>query len=258
MTRFEQCLAHVLRHEGGYVDHPNDPGGATNFGITRKTLARWRGVKPWWKLSKSEVRRIKSKEIEAIYRARYWRRCGAPGMPKGLDLALFDFAVNSGPSRAVKTLQSIVGSLRDGVVGPITLAAVRRANSNIGAHALINQLCQRRLVFLRRLPAFSIFGRGWSRRVQSVRQAALRAAERVTVSPIQPRPDLINQRNFLMQILTGYKTYIVATAMLIAGIGQMLGIDLPGFEQQASGQLVFEALAILFFRKGLKNEIAGA
>lgn len=61
-----------------------------------------------------------------------------------------------------------------------------------------------------------------------------------------------------MQILPGYKTYIVATAMLIAGIGQLLGIDLPGFEQQAAGQLLFEALAILFFRKGLKNDISNA
>lgn len=258
MTRFEQCLAHVLRHEGGYVDHPRDPGGATNFGITRKTLAAWRGVKPWWKLSKSEVRLLKSREVASIYRARYWRRCGAPAMAKGLDLALFDFAVNSGPARAVKALQAIVGSSRDGVVGPITVGAIRRTIAAIGARALITRLCEHRLRFLRRLSTFPVFGNGWKRRVQSVRQAALRAADPAVQPPIQPKPKSINQRNFFMQILTGYKTYVIATAMLIAGIGQMLGIDLPGFEQQASGQLVFEALAILFFRKGIKNEIAGA
>ena len=258
MTRFEQCLAHVLRHEGGYVDHPKDPGGTTNYGITRKTLASWRGIKPWWKLAKSDVRLLRKKEVAAIYRARYWRGSGAPAMPKGLDLALFDFAVNSGPSRAVKTLQLIVGSRRDGVVGAKTLAAVRRLIAAIGTRALIVRLCEKRLAFLRRLSTFSTFGRGWSRRVQNIQQASVRAVEHSENPREQTKPDAIKPRSIFMQILPGYKTYIVATAMLIAGIGQLLGIDLPGFEQQAAGQLLFEALAILFFRKGLKNDISNA
>ena len=105
-NRFETCLAHVLRHEGGYVDHPSDPGGATNMGITRKTLAHWRNVSPWTDLPKLEVQKLTHGEAGLIYRALYWNACRAGDLPDGVDLAVFDFAVNSGPDRAVRTLQA--------------------------------------------------------------------------------------------------------------------------------------------------------
>lgn len=250
MTRFEHCLAHVLRHEGGYVDHPNDPGGATNFGITRKSLARWRKISPWWKLPKSEVRVLKQAEVAAIYRAHYWNRCRASALPKGLDHAVFDFAVNSGPSRAVKYLQALAGVTQDGVVGPVTLAGLRVKAAATGVGALIVALCNRRMGFLRNLSTFKTFGNGWRRRVADVQRVALAAAGSRNLPP--------NKRKPPMQILSGYKTYIIAIAMLIAGIGQMLGIDLPGFDGQSAGHLIAEALAVLFLRRGLKNEIANA
>jgi len=248
MSKFEHCLAHVLRSEGGYVDNPQDPGGTTNFGITRKTLARWRKVSPWWKLPKSEVKNLKLPEVKTIYLTLFWDRCRASIMPSGLDYALFDFAVNSGPSRAIKNLQAVLGVSRDAIIGPQTFNAIQRQQTAGKIRDLIIKLNNRRLGFLRRLSNFKTFGRGWKNRVANVQRVALAAA----APPLNKTP---KTRKVKMNILSGYKTYIVAIAMLIAGIGQMLGIDLPGFSGQASGQLVFEALAVLFLRKGLKNEI---
>lgn len=244
--RFAACLDQVLAHEGGYVDHPADPGGATNMGITRKTLARWRNVSPWWNLPKSAVLALEREEAARIYRARYWNPCRASEMPAGVDLALFDFAVNSGPDRAIRTLQAGLGVVADGVVGPLTLAAAAKAN----AASAINELCDRRLDFLRRLATFSSFGRGWTRRVAEIRRVAL--AVTISSSPILP------QRRTTMDMLTGYKTYIVAAFMLLAGLAQISGIDLPALDTNAAGSLVLEALAIIFLRKGLKGDIGRA
>ncbi|HHG90652.1 MAG TPA: acetylmuramidase [Devosia sp.] len=252
MTRFEDSLAEVLRHEGGYVDHPRDPGGATNMGITRKTLARWRGISPWWKLPKEEVRALTRTEAARIYRALYWDRCRAALFAPGLDLALFDFAVNSGPTRAVQHLQGLLGTRADGVVGPLTLAAVREEVGKNSVGALIRALCQSRMRFLSRLGNFATFGRGWTRRVATIQLRALAVAG---VSSQSDTDQNLRRGKSPMDILSGYKTYIVALAMLIAGLGQMLGVDLPGFNGQSSGQLMIEALAILFLRKGIKSDI---
>ena len=237
--RFERCLTEVLRHEGGYVYHPSDPGGATNMGITRKTLARWRKVSPWTDLPKAEMVGLKRDEAALIYRASYWNACKAGDMPAGVDLALFDFAVNSGPDRAVRVLQAALGVAADGAVGPVTLGAVNAANPA----KLINAICDRRLGFLGRLSTFATFGRGWTRRVAEIRAAALAAAK--TTLPMQRRE--------LMDILSGYRTYIVAAFMLLAGVAQVLGIDLPSLDGGAAGSLILEALAIVFLRKGLKG-----
>lgn len=244
-TRFEICLAHVLRHEGGYVDHPADPGGATNMGITHKTLARWRQVSPWWDLPKQAVRDLDHGEAGQIYRALYWNACRAGNLPPGLDLAVFDFAVNSGPDRAIRSLQAALGVAVDGQVGPLTLAAVGRADTA----QQINALCDRRLGFLKALSNYAIFGRGWTRRIAAVRAAALAAA---------PAATTISQGDRTMDLLSGYKTYIIAAFMLIAGLAQIAGVDLPTLESGSAGSLVLEALAILFLRKGLKGDIGKA
>ncbi len=244
-TRFEICLVEVLRHEGGYVDHPADPGGATNMGITRKTLARWRNVSPWWGLPKSEVQKLTRTEAGRIYRASYWNQCRAGDMPPGIDLALFDYAVNSGPDRAIRALQSVLGVVVDGRVGPLTIGAAARAN--VGA--AVNALCDRRLGFLRGLSTFATFGNGWTRRVATIRAAALTVAPKIN-SPQSGDTD--------MDMLSGYKTYIVAALMLLAGLAQMLGLDVPAMEGSSSGSLMLEALAILFLRRGLKGDIGKA
>lgn len=236
--RFAQCLNAVLHHEGGYSDHPSDPGGATNMGITRKTLARWRKVSPWTDLPKSAVRALTREEAAQIYRANYWNPCRAGDLPAGVDLALFDFAVNSGPDRAVRVLQAALGVAADGELGPKTLAAVEAADRK----ALIDAVCDRRLAFLRGLATFPVFGRGWVSRVKAVRAAALAATKNSNAM----------QGRHQMAILTGYRTYIVAAFMLLAGLAQVLGIDLPSLDGGAAGNLILEALAIIFLRKGFK------
>lgn len=244
-TRFDICLAHVLRHEGGYVDHPADPGGATNMGVTHKTLARWRQVSPWWDLPKQAVRDMGHGEAGQIYRALYWNACRAENLPPGLDLAVFDFAVNSGPDRAIRSLQATLGVAVDGQVGPVTLAAVGRGDTA----QQINALCDRRLGFLKALGTYSAFGRGWTRRIAAVRAAALAAA---------PTATTVSQGDRTMDLLSGYKTYIIAAFMLIAGLAQIAGVDLPALESGSAGSLVLEALAILFLRRGLKGDIGKA
>ena len=167
---FLAAMRRVFAHEGGYVDHPDDPGGATNLGITRRTLADWRGVTPFTALPKSEVRRLTRTEATEIYRARYWQTVQGDALPPGVAYALFDFAVNSGTRRAVRTLQEIVGTTPDGIMGGMTLSAVLRRDSA----ELVRQLSARRLSFMQRLRHWRHFGRGWTRRVNEVEREALR------------------------------------------------------------------------------------
>lgn len=252
-TRFELCLDTVLRFEGGYADHPSDPGGATNMGITRKTLARWRAVSPWWALPKSEVQSLKLPEAARIYKSGYWDRSNAGKLPPGLDLALFDFAVNSGPDRAIRTLQGQLNVVQDGQIGPVTLGAIKTAIALKGAAGLIDALCDKRLGFLTRLAIFAVFGAGWTARVAAIRKAALAMAG--TQSPSSTKPQTWSET---MAALSGYKTYIIAAFMLLAGLAQVLGIDLPALDTSSAGHLIMEALAVIFLRKGLKGDIGKA
>ena len=176
---FEACLAHVLQSEGGYVDHPSDPGGSTNMGITIATLRTWRGRS----VTKADVKALTRAEAAAIYRKNYWDAVRGDDLPRGLDLVAFDAAVNSGVSRGAKWLQSALGVPADGKVGPKTIAAANAAHKD----AVIDRACDLRLGFLRQLGTWKTFGKGWTRRVESVREAASKmAAEHVTVTPVAP------------------------------------------------------------------------
>jgi lysozyme family protein len=166
---FATCLAFVLEEEGGYGDMPGDPGGATNMGITRATLSAWRG-RP---VNKEDVLSLEGDEAAAIYKADYWSAISGDDLPAGLDLALFDDAVNSGPRQAVRDLQRALDISADGLIGPITLAAVEAAPPA----ALVAKLCAARKARLSALPQFSRFGRGWTRRVQRAERAALAFAK---------------------------------------------------------------------------------
>ena len=167
-SRFEKAVEHVLRHEGGFVQHPRDPGGATKYGITRQTLSRAK-KRP---VSINDVRRLSRKEAIAIYRQLYWDPVRADELPPGLDLAVFDLAVNSGPVRAVTMLQRALGVEADGILGPVTLGAAREAD----VQETIRRLTKTRLGFLGRLATWPVFGLGWRRRVLAVEQEALRLA----------------------------------------------------------------------------------
>lgn len=167
-TNFERCLELVLVHEGGFVNHPKDPGGATNFGVTQKVYDAYRKTRarPY-----QSVKFITADETKAIYKFQYWDRIQGDMLPRGLDYAVFDFAVNSGVGRASKYLQACIGAKQDGVIGAMTISAIGKPAN------VINALCDRRMSFLRNLGTFLTFGKGWTRRVTEVRKHALEMAE---------------------------------------------------------------------------------
>lgn len=162
---FTRSLPLILAHEGGYVNHPRDPGGATNKGVTQATYDGWRSRQ---KLANQSVRNITAAEVSAIYRRDYWDKVKGDELPEGVGYAVFDFAVNSGPSRAARFLQKIVGVAQDGMIGPATVAATNA----LPAATVIDRLCDDRMAFLRSLDTFSTFGKGWARRVTDVRAKA--------------------------------------------------------------------------------------
>lgn len=181
-SNFDGALARVLVHEGGYVHHPADPGGATMKGVTQRVYDGWRRRKG---LAARPVRRIAPDEIAAIYRAQYWSAVRADDLPGGLDYCLFDAAVNSGPAQAAKWLQRALGTAADGQVGTLTLAALEGRPVT----TLIEDVCARRLAMLRTLSTFPTFGAGWTRRVGEVRRAALGMVKGEAVSaPIAGTP----------------------------------------------------------------------
>jgi lysozyme family protein len=177
---FAKAMEHVFAHEGGYVDHKDDPGGATNMGITIGTLGDWRD-KP---VSKADVKALTRGEAAEIYRDLYWDTISGDELPAGVDYAVFDFAINSGPKRAAQYLQRVVGVDDDGAIGPITLAATARMDPA----AVINALCDARLEFLKGLSTWSTFGKGWERRVKEVRTHALAMAAAEPASAHEPSP----------------------------------------------------------------------
>lgn len=158
---YKVSLALVLAHEGGYVNHKLDPGGATNKGVTQKVYNAYRSLKG---MPRQTVRVINNIEVEEIYRKNYWRLVRGDSLPSGLDYAVFDFAVNSSVSRATRYLQKVVGVVDDGTIGDITLEAIYKA-ARKDEENLIATLCANRIVYLQGLKTFQTFGRGWMRRV---------------------------------------------------------------------------------------------
>lgn len=165
-SRFDRALPLILQHEGGFVNHPDDPGGATNFGVTQATYNNWRRGQGQEQRS---VRQITEAEVRAIYRAGFWDAIRADSLPSGVAYCVFDAAVNSGPGRAVRWLQAEIGARQDGIIGPETLARTAEAEPV----ALVNGYCDRRLRFMQGLRHWPTFGRGWSRRVAEVRKQAV-------------------------------------------------------------------------------------
>lgn len=211
-SNFAHALGEVLTHEGGYADHPSDPGGATMKGVTLATYRRYRPG-----ATKAQLRAITNAELQRIYRDGYWDAVRGDDLPSGLDLALFDFAVNSGPGRAAITLQTILGVAADGKIGPLTLAAAAKHP----AASLVNELCSHRLAFLERLSTFAVFGKGWVSRVAAVRAEALAMAKSPSARPTpqvsDPPPEAVPQSGvagfvILAAVILGVAAFFIAKA----------------------------------------------
>lgn len=165
-TGFAQSLPHVLVYEGGEVDDPKDPGGRTNEGITQRTYDAYRSLKG---LSKQDVYLMVPAERDQIYHDQYWIAVRGDDLPAGVDFAVFDGGVNSGPGESIQWLQRALGPLYtgriDGIFGMATLAAVKAVNDNDG---LIDRMEAERLAFLKALPTWGRFGNGWKSRIDQV------------------------------------------------------------------------------------------
>lgn len=162
---FERCLPLVLEHEGGFVNHPDDPGGITNLGCTKATWERWIGRR----CTVGEMQALTPADVAPLYREKYWNKVRADDLPAGIDYCVFDTAINSGPGRAAKFLQEVVGATPDGVIGPRTIAVAHAADPR----QVIDAYCAARLAWLQELSTWPTFGHGWGRRVTDVRRAAL-------------------------------------------------------------------------------------
>src|SRR3954451_747161 len=165
-----ESIRRVLASEGGYVNHPSDPGGPTNFGITIADYRRY--MKP--DATASDVRAMKIEEAKAIYREKYWRAMRCDEMPAGVDYCAFDYAVNSGTGRAPKVLQRVLGISVTGRMDDATLVATKKREPR----AVIQAICDERLRFLQGLKTWGVFGAGWSKRVGEFCAAALALAEK--------------------------------------------------------------------------------
>lgn len=163
---FERALRDLLspNREGGFSNHPDDPGGMTNLGVTKITWEAWVGHP----VDEKAMRNLSVEAVASLYKRKYWDAVRGDDLPQGLDYIMFDTAVNSGPGRAIKFLQSCLGMTADGALGPKTMAAVKAADPK----KLLDAYAKYRLSFLQDLPNWGTFGRGWARRVAEVQDTA--------------------------------------------------------------------------------------
>lgn len=166
---FKECLDLVLKSEGGFVDHPQDPGGMTNLGITRKSLEEWLGHD----VDEKFMRKLTPEMAAPFYEQKYWRPCYGEVLPRGLDFVVFSMGVNAGPGRSVKLLQQSIGCVPDGIIGLRTRGLI--SDSNIAT--LIAKFSETRREYYRALKTFPVFGKGWLARVDREESEALNMAK---------------------------------------------------------------------------------
>ena len=162
---FDECLKMLLHHEGGYVNHPKDPGGETNLGVTKRVYEKWGGTK--------DMKDLTVEDVAPIYKKEYWDRCKCDDLESGVDWAVFDWAVNSGTGRAAKAIQKICGAAQDGAIGPKTLALINTQNTEY----VIEEFGKIRQDFYESLKTFDTFGKGWTRRNKETTEKALEMIE---------------------------------------------------------------------------------
>ena len=163
-SNWPQSFRLMLASEGGFSNHPSDPGGMTNLGVTKATWENWVGRES----DEAEMRGLTPEKVEPLYKKKYFDAVRGDELPMGLDYLMFDFAVNAGAGRAIKTLQTAVGVTPDGGFGPMTMAAVQAVNPV----DLIERFSQAKEDFYRSLTTFATFGKGWLNRVADVKVKA--------------------------------------------------------------------------------------
>jgi lysozyme family protein len=160
-SNWDNAFKMMLESEGGYVNHPSDPGGMTNLGVTKRVWEEWVGRES----NEKEMRALTPELVAPLYKRKFWDACKCDDLPTGIDYLVFDFAVNAGPGRSAKILQTAVGVPADGGIGPITLAAVNK----VDPAELVEKFSQAKEDFYRSLNTFETFGKGWLNRVAAVK-----------------------------------------------------------------------------------------
>ena len=154
---FDKAFDRLLGHEGKYVNDPNDPGGETNWGISKRSYPNL------------DIKNLTKEQAKAIYYRDFWNRINADKLYDGVAFQAFDFAVNSGIETAVRKLQSAIGAADDGYWGPITETTM----SSMSESDIIMRFVAERLDFWTRLSIWPSFGKGWARRAaQNLRYGA--------------------------------------------------------------------------------------
>ena len=161
---WEKSLEVILHHEGGYVNHPKDPGGETNMGVTKRVYEDFGGTQ--------DMKDLTHEDVEPIYKKNYWDRVKGDDLPEGLDLCIFDFAVNAGPGRAAKFIQILVNTTVDGGIGPNTLGKIKEYVDHYGLEQTISSYALMRQNYYESLSTFDTVGKGWTRRVSVVTEKA--------------------------------------------------------------------------------------
>ena len=157
-ARYPESYAFTLGYEGGYVNDPNDPGGCANAGITIGTLQAWRGAS--MTVTCEDVAALTEPEIGMIYATNYWAPVWGNRLPVGINCQVWDFGVNAGPSRAIKTLQACIGTKQDGIMGPDTLGTTMERDSD----ELLQEYHERRQAYYESLDGWVHYGTGWTNR----------------------------------------------------------------------------------------------
>ena len=164
INNWQSSLEKILHHEGGYVNHPKDPGGETNLGVTKRVYEEWGGTK--------DMKDLTVEDVAPIYKKNYWDKMKCDDLPGGLDLCCFDFGVNAGPGRSAKYLQTMIGTVADGGIGPNTLKAVAEYVEAHGIDKAITNFQNARQGYYEKLSTFDTFGKGWTRRVNETTELA--------------------------------------------------------------------------------------
>lgn len=146
---FDQAFERLIGHEGGYVNDPNDPGGETKFGVSKRSYPM------------EDIKNLTLDRAKAIYHRDYWGPAGCDAVPNELKFDLFDMAVNSGVTTAVRTLQNAIGATADGVLGPRSLQAI----NSMPPARIVARFNGWRLAFMANTPQWDKFSRGWARRI---------------------------------------------------------------------------------------------
>ena len=207
MRNFNEVLPLILAREGGYINHPDDPGGPTNLGVTIAAYRRF--IKRSGTIA--DLKKLTPTQAGKIFKSRYWDAVRADELPAGVDYSMADFAINSGPARATKEIQKLVGVVADGKLGPKTMAAILSHDPL----RIIGSLNDARLVFMRNIKRgakWEVFGVGWQRRVDDVRATSLALLDRAPPSTPEALDPIMPQER-----PTGLAAFFAAIMALFGG-----------------------------------------